>query len=472
MKNLAACAFVVIALGLATPALGAASFGGVYLEGIDFSPESTVSTTSLLAAGGITSIRADFEWRRIEPHRGEYDWTTSDRMVAGAARAGADLLVTVFAAPTWAAAGDGFANGIRPPGNPADYGAFLRALVSRYGPDGAFWRETDAPYRPVRVWQMWNEPNIPAFWVPSPDPVAYARVAVAGAEAVHGVDPGAEVVLAGVPFSSIGVEVVPFLNAVYREGAVAAVDSIAVHPYASDAQTVLANATAVRMLAIAHGDASKPLRVTEFGWASGGLPSTLTLDETGQARRLAEATVALRQASRGLNLRGLVAFKWRDNPRPLVARNIWPYHSGLLRADGSAKPAFVAYVVALHASLPAIAAVPRPATALALSLRTTRQARGTRIRVRLRASAASSAAVTLTRARRETGRIVRQVVARRELSLRPGVWRHIRLRLARAPRQRDRLVASAAAVGADGLAARASSVQIRFKNSQRDRRTP
>ena len=42
---------------------------------------------------------------------------------------------------------------------------YLAALVERYGPDGTFWTDhPELPKHPLREWQIWNEPHLPAYW--------------------------------------------------------------------------------------------------------------------------------------------------------------------------------------------------------------------------------------------------------------------------------------------------------------------
>ena len=69
----------------------------------------------------------------------------------------------VTAAPRWARKYPGKAGS--PPKRVADYTAYLSALAKRYGPKGTFWSENPTvPKRPIREWQIWNEPNLPYQW--------------------------------------------------------------------------------------------------------------------------------------------------------------------------------------------------------------------------------------------------------------------------------------------------------------------
>src|SRR2546429_540736 len=73
------------------------------------------------------------------------------------------LLPFGLSAPAWAR-GDA-SSGASPPRDPADYVASLRALVARYGPAGSFWSENPSvPRRPLRTWQIWNEPQLRYQW--------------------------------------------------------------------------------------------------------------------------------------------------------------------------------------------------------------------------------------------------------------------------------------------------------------------
>ena len=66
------------------------------------------------------------------------------------------------------------------------------------GPRGTFWAANPvAPRRPVRNWQIWNEPNIAINWDVQPWQRGYARLLRAAYPAVKGADPGATVVMAG-----------------------------------------------------------------------------------------------------------------------------------------------------------------------------------------------------------------------------------------------------------------------------------
>ncbi len=70
----------------------------------------------------------------------------------------------VIHAPDWAARHPG-GNLDSPPREPEQYARFLAAAARRYGTGGSFWAERpELPRRPIRDWQIWNEPSLRDFW--------------------------------------------------------------------------------------------------------------------------------------------------------------------------------------------------------------------------------------------------------------------------------------------------------------------
>ena len=149
-----------------------------------------------MRSAGVRSERMEISWDLAEPSRGQYALAPYDRKVLAAATAGIDVLALVVRSPSWAAAQPG--KPFSPPKDPATYAAFLRAMVARYGPNGSLWAEhPEVPERPVRAWQIWNEPNIATYWSVQPFMRGYARLLSSAYAAVKGADRGATVVMAG-----------------------------------------------------------------------------------------------------------------------------------------------------------------------------------------------------------------------------------------------------------------------------------
>jgi len=164
-------------------------------------PQSAVNAdqATLLGEAGVRMLRVPLNWLDVEPNPPFYDrpdWSRFDNLMRVAAGNGLSVLPFVWGSPDWAAP--------RPEVEPAansfarsSWRKFLRLAVQRYGPSGTFWRQNPAlPERPIRVWQIWNEPNIVTFARP-PSPMLYARLVRISAGALRSVDPGAKVLLAG-----------------------------------------------------------------------------------------------------------------------------------------------------------------------------------------------------------------------------------------------------------------------------------
>ena len=90
-----------------------------------------------------------------------------------------------------------------PPRDVDDYTAFIENLIARYGPAGSFWDERpDLPRRPLREWQIWNEPHLQGYWNTSGRgrnawAREYAELLKSASRRIRELDPGATVVLAG-----------------------------------------------------------------------------------------------------------------------------------------------------------------------------------------------------------------------------------------------------------------------------------
>lgn len=277
-------------------------------------PALLARETRVMAASGVSSLRAPLYWFALEPRRGRPDLRSADRLLASTARAGLDLLPVVLGTPAWAAARRG--DGASPPREPADYARFLTALVGRYGPGGTFWRDHPGlPARPVRAWQVWNEPSHSYYWSTQPWAPSYVRLLRAAHAAVHRADPGARVVLGGFPDRSW-----ESLALVERAGGHGAFDVAAVHPYTRNVGDVLKLVRFARRSLRAGEDGATPLWLTEVTWSSGSgrvrNPYGFETDERGQAARLSEALPLLARHRRELGIGRIYWETWSSTDRP------------------------------------------------------------------------------------------------------------------------------------------------------------
>ncbi|HEY1358027.1 MAG TPA: beta-galactosidase [Thermoleophilaceae bacterium] len=296
----------------------------------------------LMASSGVESVRALFSWAVAQPSpHGQFDFSITDRLVARAAKRRIQLLPVVFEAPAWAQLNRGRRNS--PPRRPRDYAAYLRALVSRYGPRGSFWSiRPDLPRRPVRAWQIWNEPDLKFYWNvrrgrAAAWPKGYVKLLKAARKAIKSRDRGADVVLAGIseePWTQV--------RRLYRLKARRLFDVVAIHPYNADVRTALTAVRLVRGVMRGGHDSRKPIWVTELGWPAargrvqkgllGGLKRLVTTDN-GMAKRVAGAYNSFldKSRTRHYGIGRLYWFTWATSYLPGEA-GIWDF-AGLVMTN-------------------------------------------------------------------------------------------------------------------------------------------
>ena len=305
-----------------------------------------------VVASGTRTIRQTFDWKEIERSPGIYNWGWYDEWMKAVSARGLTVLPILFNPPSFRSSAPGDPErGIYPPRSNGEFAEFAAQAARRYGPNGSFWAERpDLPARPVRAWQVWNEPNIKFYWPDGADPAAYVSMLRTVGATIKSVDPGAEIVTAGVPQSPGDghMPLAEFVTGMYNAGAKGAFDTLAVHPYASSADGSLGLVDTVRKLMDANGDASSSIWVTEIGWSDTGPASPYTVGEAGQSEMIRRLFTALAAQRDRLRLKGVVYYAWRDAPPYGGRQDFWGLHTGLYAIDGSPKPALQTYVATLR----------------------------------------------------------------------------------------------------------------------------
>ena len=348
--GLAAALALTLAAALAPPASAAAlppDFFGVYSEDVfEARGEARAATFQSQRDTGLGIVRLPLDWSTIQPDPDRWNWTVHDQFVLDAARAGMRILPFLVQTPGWAREpANAEAKGIWPPQFPDYIVEFAVEATRRYGPGGSLWRaHPGAPYLPIRSWQIWNEPNLWAFWRTGPDAAEYAALLRSAARAIRSVDPAAEIVSAGLAANREEPHD-RFLSRIYDAGAAGAMDTVAVHPYAGTPAQTVENVEEIVAVVAARGG-SEPLWATEFGWATVGTYGWVT-DETGQAEWLSEAVSRLTRERDRLRLRGVATYSWRDSKG-----DAWTANAGVRRLDNSPKPALFALRETIRAFSP------------------------------------------------------------------------------------------------------------------------
>jgi hypothetical protein len=295
MRIAALLAVLACACSLATPASAAPArfFGVVYDRDVaDASATTQDAQFALMKKTGVRTARRVFSWAATQPAADQPpNFADLDALVARAARNDIELLPVVMYTPGWARAEpDADAS---PPRDASDYVAFLDALVARYGPNGSLWTEhPEIPKRPVRSWQIWNEPQLRYQWSDKDWESSYGKLLAAAHDALKQADPGSTVVLAGLTNAAWDA-----LDSLYGKGQIKGnFDVAALHPYTGSAGRVLNAVGLFRDVLKKHGNAKTPVWLTELAWpaskgrakAPSGLAALPTTDQ-GMASRLTKA---------------------------------------------------------------------------------------------------------------------------------------------------------------------------------------
>ena len=331
----------LITTAIAVLAAGAAPASGRSIEyGVSTQTHLNAGDYAKMRSGGVGLIRVLAvlpDGVKPEPGVSDYDFAGLDGLIGDAARHRIRALPYIVGNESWVPRGSG-----QPP---AVWSDFVTALVERYGSHGTFWKShPDIPSKPVKAWQIWNEPNSRVFFGTKPSPRAYAKLLKAASTAIRSQDPAADVLLGGMAELSGSHKATPgpkYLRALYRiKGIERYFDAIAVHPYAAKAAVAVDQVREFRSVMVRAGDRGAGLWVTEIGWSSASGGNPLAVGRAGQASRLRQAFGQLTNQKGRLGLRGIVWFSWEDSRSSICD---WCAKSGLLSSGGRAKPALRQY---------------------------------------------------------------------------------------------------------------------------------
>lgn len=305
-------------------------------------------TWDKMQRAGVERVRTAFFWAQMQPEPGpRLDFSETDAIVLAAARHGMPLLPVLQHPPAWAAVTPGLFGS--PPADPAAFAAFCRALVERYGPGGTFWRGRPPALRaPIRTWQVFNEPSLSYYWSVQPFAPSFVPQLRAATEAIHAADPGATVVLSGLPYRAWDA-----LATIYAAGGRGSFDAVAAHPYTARPADVIRFIEMMRDVMAANGDAALPIWVTELsfpaaaalqqppGWMPASWPHTGDVEQARLLRRTLRRLVAARER---LRIASVLWYTWLSHEDPASGE---PFdYAGLRRNRGGrevATPALRAY---------------------------------------------------------------------------------------------------------------------------------
>jgi polysaccharide biosynthesis protein PslG len=282
-------------------------------------------------------VRTDLAWDRLEPSVGAIDWSVPDSFIDRLRRSGIEPMLVVLGSPPWA-------NGVSMsvpkhalyvPTRPEAFDRWL----ARYA---RFIQQAAERYRGrVTRWEIWNEPNLTAFWKPAPNVRQYARVYRVLASAIARVNPGAKVAVGGLTtlsrtWGARDISGLAFLRRLLSRGMrpkFIALHSYTTPPHSPDldlpGQNNFEDIARVHQLLI-QTHALSTLWITEWGWSS------KAVGVSEQARYVKRALIILKTQFPYITV--AVYFLERDDPPR--------YYEGLLNSHFKRKPAASVFAAA------------------------------------------------------------------------------------------------------------------------------
>jgi len=209
---------------------------------------------------GASWVLHTFNWDRIEPKQGEWNFDYYDEIVDNNAAVGIKVLGILAYGNSWIHE-DGKNHKYVPPQRLPDFLQYVRKTVEHFkGRIGA--------------WCIWNEPNA-HFWTGTDD--EFVELSRQTADAVREVD--SEVILLGGAFNR-GVFGLPekFIRKLFESGAMDKVDGVAFHPYELNPTRSAALYDKFKKIVDDYGFGNK-IWLTEAGYPTGGLYPTKVREE-------------------------------------------------------------------------------------------------------------------------------------------------------------------------------------------------
>ena len=300
-----------------------------------------------MAAVRVRTERFQLQWASVEPTQGSFDWAETDAFVGALSSRGIRPVPFVWGSPRWVAR-----TMAHPPIDTAAHEQawqdFLKAAVARYGPGGSYW---GTPYHqqygagatawPITSWQVWNEPNLPKSFAPSPSANKYARLLQISHDAIKSQDPQAQIVLGGLVAYATNTAW-NFLGNLYQvAGAKGNFDVAALHPYSPDLNYFRNAIQQFRGVMKQYGDGGKQLWLTEVGWGSDP-PDQFGINKglAGQNNLLSASFNLVLSNRSAWNVQRVFWFYWRDPPTHLSGSCSFCSSAGLLYYSRTAKPAY------------------------------------------------------------------------------------------------------------------------------------
>lgn len=317
---------------LAAPVSGGVAGGG----GQPWNDRRPADYAAMKQAGA-TRIRGDIAWAYLQPTNSPYDWGRYDPAVADAHAAGLKYLAILHMVPGWA---NGNRGNYHPPTNMALLTDYCYRVTRRYLPQG------------VNEYEIGNEVNLPhdgwtttgRYYVDN-----LLRPCVSGVRrAARELNRPVTILLGALaPHECCdGTPATTYLTDVYNAGGAGLFNLLSWHPYTTEPLThpnMNSVPDQLNSITVNRTGASRQIWATEYGAPTGG---EFSVDEAWHARLVGEAYTAwFRHPYAG----PLYWYAIRDEGAPPSTER--EHYFGLLRNDGSPKPAYSEFARVLGGSV-------------------------------------------------------------------------------------------------------------------------
>lgn len=265
----------------------------------------------MIAAAGFKWVRMDLSWGATERVRGQYDFSSYDRLVAALdkykLRA---VFILDYGNPVYGEPGEKspFTARAATPEFREAFSKWAVAAVQRYKGKGY-------------LWELWNEPNIAQFWKPKPNVADYIALAKAACEAFRGAGltgspnpsqiskPGEAII--GPATSTIDLA---FLEECFKAGLLEYWAGVSVHPYRQTApETVEEDYRNVRLLIRKYAPKDKEVPILSGEWGYSTQWKSLGKDEPVREEQQAKYLAAMFLTNIANDIPLSIWYDWRDD---------------------------------------------------------------------------------------------------------------------------------------------------------------
>jgi len=271
---------------------------------------------------GINFTRTGFSWHKIHPSPEAWDWRVPDEVVTSARERGVKILALVGGKP--------FDLNESPLASLQLWKDFVDSLTIRYVED-------------IFNWEIWNEPNLRSgkYWPQDALPEEFAEYTIVAAKIIRKNQPDATILLGGL---ATGKKAKPFQTweSLFDLGVLDFIDGIAYHTYQYTGVALVEFNRSLTSLVEKYASSKKELWITEYGVPAVDSNHHSKFNYDNQQQDILKS--ALIHWSTG-GAKFFIYSLWDKEEANLqyqekdIRENKQRYY-GLLKKDGSPKPAF------------------------------------------------------------------------------------------------------------------------------------